>query len=335
MTAASSEKSRVLLVSTGGTITMTPGASGGVTPTLTGEDLVRAVPALQDYATVDVHSYSTKPGASLTIGDLLAIAALLDKAFEDPSIKGAVVVQGTDTIEETAYLLDLAVRSSKPVVVTGAMRSATMPGADGAANLLGAVITAVSPQCSGRGAMVVLDDEIHRARFVQKTDTAGTGAFKSPGIGPMGRVIENQVVLYGAYERTVPLSLPLVVEENAVALVKVGLGDDGRLLRAVPELGYKGVVIEAMGAGHLPSHFPEIIGELLRVMPVVLATRVPAGPIFRKTYSFPGSEMDVLGRGALPAGTLGSLRARLLLSLLLSGGSLSRKEVEAAFLAHL
>ena len=320
---------RVLLISTGGTITMTPGASGGVVPTLTGEDLVRSVPALADVCDLAVESFATKPGASLTLHDLNRIAGRIDDALAGGTA-GVIMVQGTDTIEETAFVLDLLVQSDKPVVVTGAMRSAAAPGADGPANLLAAAITAASGEAVGRGTMVVLNDEIHAARHVQKTDTSSTGTFCSPGIGPLGRVLEGAAVFFHPASRTAPLPPAAEPLPCPVALVKVGLDDDGRLLPRLSELGYGGAVIEAMGAGHLPSWYAERINELVQQMPVVLATRVPAGPIFRKTYSFPGSEMDSLSRGALWSGLLASTKARLLLTLLLTRGC-SGKTLREAF----
>ena len=170
----------VLIISTGGTITMTPGQRAGVVPTLTGEDLVRAVPALAQIAALDVFSFSTKPGASLTLEDLIGIAELIDSRPVE-AVAGAVVVQGTDTIEETSFALDLLVHSRQPVVVTGAMRSANAPGADGPANLLAAVTVASDPAAQNLGAVVVLNDEVHAARYVQKTHTAMPSAFSSPG----------------------------------------------------------------------------------------------------------------------------------------------------------
>lgn len=325
-------KPKVLLISTGGTITMTPGTSGGVVPTLTGDDLVKAVPALAEHCDIEVVSYSTRPGASLKIDDLIKMATIITQAF-DGETAGAIVVQGTDTIEETAFVFDLLVSSHKPVVVTGAMRGAAMVSADGPANLLSSVIVASSPDAQNKGSMVVLNDEIHAARRVQKRDTSSVAAFGSPGFGPLGRIVEQKAVFHGCIERTRPVPAPASIGSTAVALVKVGLDDDGRLLKSLPALGYTGAVIEAMGAGHLPSHFAELASELLASMPVVLATRVPAGPIFSRTYSFPGSEMDLLSRGTIPSGTLGSLRARLLLTLLMANGLIG-KQLESEFLSR-
>lgn len=323
---------RVLLISTGGTITMTPGNGTGIVPTLSGEDLVRAVPELANVANLDVVSYSTKPGASLTLDDLVAIAALIDLRMQE-DFAGAIVVQGTDTIEETAFVLDMLVVSNRPVVVTGAMRGAGAPGADGPANLLAATVVAGTAQFADLGTLVVLNDEIHAARFVRKTHTSLPSAFTSPGFAPIGRVIEGQAQCLARLPRLSALARPASTAESAVALVKPYLGDDGRLLDALPGLGYRGVVIEAMGAGHLPAAFCEKVSRLAGLMPVVLATRVAAGPVFERTYAFPGSETDLIARGATPAGDIAGNKAALLLRLLLAGG-MGTEEVKTHFTAR-
>jgi len=324
---------QILLVSTGGTISMTPQSTGGVTPTLTGEDLIKTVPSLSVVCKLEVNSYSTKPGASLKMVDLLRIAEIVDSAL-DAGATGAVIVQGTDTIEETSYLFDLTVRSSKPVVVMGAMRNPSLPGADGPANLLAAAKVASSPLSVGRGAMVVLNDEINAARRVHKSDTASVASFVSPGWGPLGRVVEGNVIFSSPPSRTKPIgSYTAPTEKWPVAIIKAGLDDDGRLLKELPRLGYKGVIIEAMGGGHLPSFYSEIVSEVLAAMPVVLATRVTSGPVFTRSYSFPGSEMDLLGRGAWTAGFLRSPQARILLTLLLANG-LQGDELKSEFLSR-
>lgn len=310
---------RVLLISTGGTITMTSDAGAGIRPTLSGDDLVRAVPELARIAEIEVLSFSIKPGGSLTLEDLVEISGLLDARLRE-GFAGAVVVQGTDTIEETAFVFDLLVSAQQPVVVTGAMRGAAAPGADGPANLLAAVTVAAGRTAIGLGTLVVLNDEVHAARYVQKSHTALPSAFTSPGFAPLGRVIEGQLHLYATLPRLPLLAHPTTsaVSEAAVALVKIPLGDDGRLLSALPALGYRGCVIEAMGGGHLPARLAEAVSTLAQAMPVVLATRVSSGPVLTRTYGFPGSEMDLIARGAMPGGYLAGVKACLLLRLLVA-----------------
>jgi L-asparaginase len=322
---------RVLLVSLGGTITMTRGDAGGITPSLGADDLVQAVPGIASVARIDTASPMKMPGASLSIDDVLAVAASIDRRLAQDT-DGVVVIQGTDTIEETAFLLDRAVRSDKPVVVTGAMRGAEAPGADGPANVLAATIVAASPDAHGLGALVVLNDQIHAASVVQKSHTALPSAFGSPLGGPLGEVVEGRAhVRLRRANRPRPLAV--AGPDAPVALLRMSLGDDGRMLRQLPALGYRGAVVEAMGAGHVPATVAPIIGELAQAMPVVLASRVSAGPVFRATYAFAGSEMDLLRRGVISAGALGGLKARLLLSLLLRADA-GRDAIAEAFEAY-
>lgn len=326
-------KPKVLLMSLGGTITMTrdAGGAGGVVPTLTAADLVAAAPGIDAVADIETVSPLRVPSASLTMDDVLTVAAQLTEALQG-GITGAVVIQGTDTIEETAFVLDRLVQSDKPVVVTGAMRSPQDASADGPRNVLSSTIVAATPDASGRGTLVVLNDEINAGRFVQKTHTALPSAFRSPMSGPVGLVIEGEARFHARTERGPLLSLPSSSSEAPVALIKVGLGDDGRLLSALPSLGFEGVVIEAMGAGHVPAVLAPIVSDLIAQMPVILASRVTTGPVFSRTYGFPGSEMDLLARGAVSAGSLTALKARLLLLLLIRARA-SRDAIAASFAA--
>jgi len=324
------QRPRITLIGTGGTITMTPGPTG-VVPSLSAQDVIDAVPALARHAQLDAISYSMKPGASLVLEDLVTIATLIDARIED-GVGGVVVTQGTDTIEETAFVLDLLVQSSAPVVVTGAMRPASAIGADGPANLLAAVLVASQPAAAGFGALVVLNDEIHAARYVRKCHTALPSAFESPGAGAVGMVLEEQAVFHWRLQRAAPLSRPQALHEFPVALVALTLGDDARLLEALPGLGYRGVVLEALGAGHVPAALVAPLQALARQMPVVLSTRVAAGPVLSRSYGFAGSESDLLERGLISGGWLSPGKTVQLLRLLLALG-VSPREIEGRF-AH-
>ncbi len=323
---------KVLVVSLGGTITMTPGTGGGIVPTLGAADLVATVPGLESVAAIEAISALSKPGASLTIEDIHDVARLLQgKLAEDFS--GAVVIQGTDTLEETAFILDRLLGLDKPVVVTGAMRGSKEAGADGPRNILAATIVAASSAARGLGVLVVLNDEIHSARFVQKSHTALPSSFRSPMLGPWGLVVEGRAQIFNKADRLAPMPGGGIDKEGAVALIKVSLGDDGRLLSALPGLGFTGAVIEGFGVGHVPSLMVPLIADLVASMPVVLASRVDAGPTFSKTYGFPGSEIDLISRGVISAGSLSGLKARLLLLLLLRSGAdrIAIKETFASF----
>jgi L-asparaginase len=329
MVETAAARPKVLLVSLGGTITMTSGAGAGIVPTLTGADLVRAVPALADVADIETASPFRLPGPSLTLANLREVAQLLNDRLAG-DIAGAIVVQGTDTIEETAFVLDLLVGGDKPVVITGAMRGAEAPGADGPANLLASAIVAGSQAARGLGALVVLNDTIHAARFVQKASTFLPSTFVSFAGGPLGCVIEGRARIDVRVERRAIISDGCHGRDQPVALLTAALGDDGRLLPGLPGLGFRGLVVEAMGVGHVPSAMVAGLAQLAEVFPVVLSSRVASGSVFAATYGFPGSEIDLLGRGLIGGGALGGLKARLLLSLLLGIG-LEGQELRSEF----
>ncbi|WP_454683760.1 asparaginase [Ancylobacter moscoviensis] len=311
---------RLLVLSLGGTITMTASAAGGITPTLGAADLVAAVPGLEAVAEIEARSPLKVGSVSLTPENIAEVAQDIRTAF-NAGFDGAVVIQGTDTIEETAFILDLLVRDERPVVVTGAMRGAQQPGADGPANLLSAALVAASDAARGLGTLVVLNDEIHAARFARKAHTALASAFISDTGGPLGLVAEGRARILA---RVVPPAMPALAAAPGalppVALIKIAMGDDGRLLRAVPDLGFAGLVIEGAGAGHVPGAIAGAVGEVAARLPVLLASRTLAGPAFERTYGYPGSEIDLIGRGVIPAGLLNGLKARLLLAFALRAG---------------
>lgn len=298
---------------------MTAGAGPGIVPTLTGADLVAAVPALAEVADIEAVSPFRLPGPSLTLAHLRQVARLLNERLAG-DVAGAIVVQGTDTIEETAFVLDCLVGGDKPVVVTGAMRGPEAPGADGPANLLASAIVAAAPAARGLGTLVVLNDTIHAARFVQKASTFLPSTFASLAAGPLGCVIEGEARIGMRVTRSAVIAGGADGVDQPVALLTAALGDDGRMLAGLPDLGYRGLVIEAMGVGHVPAAMVPALASLAEVFPVVLSSRVASGPVFTRTYGFPGSETDLLSRGLIPGGALGGLKSRLLLSLLLGAG---------------
>ena len=320
---------KVSVLSLGGTISSVKSGGPGVRPSLTGEMLVGSVPELAEVAEVTATSLRQVPGWALALDDLVAVAAEAGHRM-DEGAAGVVVTQGTDSIEETAFALDLLTGREGPVVVTGAMRNPTLPGADGPANLLAAVRVAASEEARGVGAVVVINDEVHAARYVRKAHAQSPAAFRSTGAGPIGWISEGavRIPLRPAGRRRV--RLPEEARDHDVALIEVWPGDDGRLLRAAGELGYDGVVVEGMGGGHAPLAVVEVLENLAGRVPVVISSRTGGGETLRRTYDAPGSEMDLLGRGLVGAGTLDGPKARVLLALLLRSGA-SREEIRAAF----
>ncbi|KUO22115.1 asparaginase [Streptomyces dysideae] len=309
----------VAVYSLGGTIAMTTDpATGGVVPALSAHDLLAAVPGLDGHGIeLRVHDFRRVPGASLTFDDLTELGAAVDKTLAGGDVDGVVITQGTDTIEETAFFLDLHHGHEQPIIVTGAMRNPTMAGPDGPANLYAAVLAASDPKLRGAGALVVLNDEIHAARHVRKSHTTSPSAFTSPGAGPIGRIAEDQVRLTTALpHRYGPLTRQRSREVH-VGLYTVSLGDDGELLAAW-DGRCDGLVVAAFGVGHVPQRLVESLEQLAGRVPVVLSSRIGNGPVLTRTYGFPGSEKDLISRGLIPAGNLGPYQARLLLHGLLA-----------------
>jgi L-asparaginase len=313
---------RVSVFSLGGTIAMTPGPGGAVVPALAASDLVSAVSGLGDLPVeLTTRDFRGVPGASLSFDDLIDLAGAIASAIERGA-EGIVVTQGTDTIEETAFLLDMLADTDIPIVVTGAMRHPSMPGADGPANLFAAVLTAISPAAQGLGSLVAFSDEIHAARWVRKVHTTATNAFVSPNYGPIGHVIEQRVTVPFRFNRARPLVLPAELSGRSprVELLTMALGDDGRLVSAAGEYA-DGLVIAGFGVGHVPAAVVPPLARLARRIPVVLASRTGAGPVHRATYGFAGSEKDLLDRGLISAGYLDPIKARLLLYMSLATGA--------------
>ncbi|MEU5159663.1 asparaginase [Streptomyces sp. NPDC020875] len=320
----------VLVLSLGGTIAMTriPG-EGGAVPRLTAADLLGAVPDIGRFADLVAEDVSRLPGASLPVETVVEVAGRI-RAAESEGVAGVVITQGTDTLEETAWLLDLLYGGPLPVVLTGAMRNPSLPGADGPANLLAAVQTAAAPGLRGVGAVVVFADEIHTARRVRKIHSSSVAAFASPGAGPVGHIVEGAPRLFTTPPRTPAVPTPAGTGTGVrVEVVTAALGSTGVLLEGLEER-VDGLVVAAFGAGHVPADWVPQLERITGRIPVVLASRTGSGSTLSGTYAFPGSESDLLARGLIGAGTLDPLKARLLLLALLAGGA-DRAGVAGAF----
>lgn len=304
--------------------------SAGVVPTVGADDLLSAVPGLTDLAAISAETLFKKPGASLTIQDVLAVHAWAESQVTQGA-DGVVVVQGTDTLEEVAYLLDLLWTHQQPLVLTGAMRAPHQLSADGAANIAAAVTVAATPSCRGLGVTVVIDDQIHAARRVAKTDTCASSAFSSGVFGPLGRLHEDRISVANQILRT-PTVAPPARLDPLVVLLESTLGDRGATAQLVLESPLvSGVILAGFGGGHVSAEVAEVVAR--SAVPVVVATRAAGGPVLEATYGFPGSERDLIARGAIPSGWLQARKARLLLMLLL-GNDLPDAQIRALFAVH-
>ena len=239
---------RVRLVATGGTISNKAGGR------LTAEELVQSMPGIERYAKPEFEQFSNLASSELTLDQWVALAKRLNDIFKtEPDIAGLVVTSGTDTLEELAYFLDLTVRSDKPVVVVGSMRNPSTLGYEGAANLLEGFCVAASPDARGKGALVVLNDEINAAREVTKTDALRLSTFQTRGYGLLGVVDADRVMFYrNSFKRHSAKSefdIASVTKLPRVDVILVYQGADGDLIKAAADAGAKGIVIAGAGAG--------------------------------------------------------------------------------------
>lgn len=311
----------VRVLTTGGTIASLPDPeTGAKRPAVSAEELVGGVPGLERVAAIEVEEVASVASWNLSPDDMLEIARRAGAALAEPGVDGVVVTHGTDTLEETAFLADLTLRADGPVAFTAAMRSADEVSADGPRNLLDAVRVAAAPEARGAGAVAVVNDEIHAARWVRKLDSALVSAFGSPGRGPLGRVTPAGVELPWLPPRAFAVEPPERMSAE-VALVSAYPGMDEGIVEAVlAASAAAGLVLEGTGVGNVPgAAVAGIRAAIERGLPVVVASRVPAGAT-QAVYGAPGGgaqlrELGVVGAGPLPAG-----KARLLLAALLASG---------------
>ena len=320
---------KVAVFALGGTIASSVEPGGAAIVGLSGADLVNTVPGVMAVADVEVFTVTMVPSGELRLRHLLDLRDQVAQVITSGT-QGVVVTQGTDTLEETAYAFELLTSFDEPVVFTAAMRSSDALSADGPANLMAAVRVAACPDVRGCGVLVVVNDEIHSATDVRKMHTSSTAAFVSPLVGPVGYLSEGRVRVLRKSAGRVTIDASSDAADARVALVTVGFDDDDRLIGAVPELGYDGLVLAALGGGHVPSWMVPAIERVARQMPTILASRTASGEMLRHSYGYAGSETDLLGRGLISAVGLSATKARILLRLLLVAG-VPRDQVARCF----
>ena len=297
----------VVVVTTGGTIAMQhDAAAGGAVPALAGADFLRALPG--DLPRLRLVEHCNLPSAHLTVDLLWDLRRRVAALAASRGVTGIVITHGTDVLEELAYLLDLTVPGNRPIVVTGAMRTASDVGYDGLSNLAAAIRVAASPRARGLGALVVLDDEIHAACWATKAHTLALDAFQSPDHGPLGRVDADGVWIGSRPVREV---IPCDRLEPAVALLKLGVGIDATLLEDAAARGARGVVIEALGGGRLPPWWLLAVDKAVgQGVAIVVASRCPAGRVTDR-YGYAGAHRDQVALGCGFAGGLNGQKARI------------------------
>lgn len=307
---------KVVVLATGGTIAMKVDPETGATvPALSGEDLVNAVPELRQLANIQVVNFSNIPSEYMNPEIWCNLSKKVDDILAHSDVKGIVITHGTDTLEETAYFLDLTLKSDKPVVCIGSQRSASEKDTDGPRNLLNAVKIVLSKQSAGKGVMVVLNHYINAAREVRKTHTSNVETFQSGIYGYLGYVDLDRVIFFRESIRRQKLALPQILPR--VDLIAMYTGADGSYVRYAVDSGAKGIVIIAVGLGNVNEAMYDAIKYALnRGVAVVISTRVPNGRVL-PVYGNKGGSATLKEIGAIFSDDLSPAKARILLMLTL------------------
>ncbi|WP_195336544.1 asparaginase [Paraclostridium bifermentans] len=303
-------KKKVAIVFTGGTISMTVDEKiGAAIPSLSGEQIMSMVTNIDKVADIEIYNFDEIPGPHMTPEKMLSLRNYINDIISKDEFSGVVVTHGTDSLEETAYFLDLTLDTPKPVIVTGAMRSSDELGYDGPSNLAAAVCTAISDEAYNKGVLVVLSNEVLLASEATKTNTLTLNTFKSLTCGPLGIIDCDKLVL----SRDIVDRQTILVDkvESDVALIKSGVGMDDSFIKFAAGKGCKGIVIEAMGRGNIP---PEMLKGVeyarSKDIPVVIASRCHSGRVF-DSYGYLGSGRDLRNLGCIFAGDLPGQKARI------------------------
>lgn len=321
------KKNTVAIAALGGTIAMTRNKEeDGMTAKIGAAELVEQIPDLDKYAEIRTETLFRQASCSLSFAQLFTV---LDWAEKQRAAGGCGVVlsQGTDTIEQTAFFFDLFWAHPEPLVVTGALRGPQAPGFDGLANLRDAVIVAAAAESRKRGVLVVLNDTVHEARRVRKTHTTLPDAFQSPIHGPAGMVREGTVDYLRASRRPGIFARPCRFSEQ-VMLLEHGLDDDPTVLDWALAHGIDGIVVSAVGAGHVSEPLRDALVRAVRDVPVIICSRTGSGSTTKSVYGYKGSEIDLQKNGCLMGGWLPAIKARILLLAALWQG-LDRKTLAA------
>ncbi|QED48456.1 asparaginase [Cytobacillus dafuensis] len=322
------QKKKILVIHTGGTISMSEDASTGAVKPTEINPLTEKTKELLSLAEIIIEEPFHLPSPHITPIEMFKLKEIIDYHCGKEEIEGVVITHGTDTLEETAYFLHLTIQAALPIVVTGAMRSSNEIGADGLYNLISSIRVASCEEAKSKGVLVVLNDEIHTAENVTKTHTSNVSTFQSPQYGPIGIVTKRGVFFHHLPTNDEYYKIDNVAKR--VALMKAHAGMDSTLLYAIRDLDYHGVVIEALGQGNLPPATVEGIKALIeKNIPVVLVSRCFNG-IAQDVYSYEGGGKQLKDLGVIFSNGLNGQKARIKLLIGLASTT-NNKEIEDMF----
>lgn len=306
-------KKHLLLLHTGGTISMKENLETGGVSTDGSNPIAEVIDIPGVHAQYTVKELFQLPSPHITVQHMM----MLKKEIEATDADGVVITHGTDTMEETAYFLQLTLEKAIPVVLTGAMRSSNEVSADGLANLIAAVKTAASSEAADKGVLVVMNETIHSAQYVTKTNSGSLDSFQSRDAGPVGTVLKSGPHFFHTPAQKSPIPLEHAKDVH-IPILKVYAGMDGSLINQLS--GCDGVIIEAMGQGNIPPLAAEALIDLIQKgVPVVITSRCGSG-IVQPVYEYDGGGASLKKAGALFAGELTGQKARLKLLAALSAG---------------
>ncbi|ADV00939.1 asparaginase [Alicycliphilus denitrificans] len=325
------EPHRCALITTGGTIvSRIDPATGLAMPVLSGDELLSTLRGHGDPGEVEVHDFCRVASPHIGPREWVGLSALAQSLAAREDVAGIVVTHGTSTLEDTAWFLDLVLRTEKPVVVTGAQRNASAPDFDGPRNLLTALKICRAPAARGLGVLVALNEHVNAAREATKTHTVDVETFQSGEWGYLGSVVNDRVTFHRAPARR--LHIPLTASAlPPVEIVSMYPGASGALITAAADAGARGIVVQAVASGHVNEAMAGAIGAVLaRGVAVAVATRIPRGGT-RAGYGFPGSSQRLAEAGAVLAGDLSPWKARIVLMLALQRGPVPAPELARLF----
>jgi L-asparaginase len=312
-------KPRIATFFTGGTISMRiDPATGGAIPALSGEEIIAQVPGLDRIADFDLVNFARWPGPHVTPSRMMDLARAVKERLAHEKIIGAVVTHGTDTLEETAYLVDLVLDDEKPIVFVGAMRNSSELSWDGPENLRSAVRVAIDPQTRGLGVIVAMNNQLIAASEAVKTHTESTDTFQSRDFGPLGFVDKDRVIVMRRPFQREHIATERI--EERVDLIKMFAGADDRFINFAIDGGARGLVIEALGRGNVTvAALPGIERAIGKGLPIVISSRCPRGRVL-DTYAYEGAGKQLKKMGAILGGMLPAHKARIKLMLALGAG---------------
>lgn len=304
----------ILVLHTGGTISMQADDKGQVSSSAVNPMTTVSHPL--DGITVTALDFLNLPSPHIRLKDMSALYQKIKSEAEN--YDGFVITHGTDTLEETAYFLDTMELPLRPIVLTGAMRSSNELGSDGVYNYLCALRVAADDKSADKGVLVVMNDEIHAAKYVTKTHTTNVSTFQTPTHGPLGLVTKGEILYFKTADPRVRFDLPKV--EGIVPIIKVYADMDTVLLDALQQTRVDGLVLEALGAGNLPpAILPALCSLLDKGLPIVLVSRCFNG-IAEPVYAYPGGGVQLREMGILFVKELNAQKARLKLLIALAAG---------------